>query len=83
MLAVILLAGCGKRGAPLPPLRPTPARVTGATYRMIECQMADREELARRLATRTALPTQPREIFELKTTQLKYNPIVRSNLVNL
>ena len=40
------------------------AAATGAAYRMVECVCPDREELARRLATRDALPTQPREIFD-------------------
>jgi hypothetical protein len=40
------------------------ASATGATYRMVETVCSDLAELARRLATRDALPTQPREIFD-------------------
>ena len=40
------------------------ARAAHATYGMVECLCADRGELARRLAERPALASQPREVID-------------------
>lgn len=50
------------------------AQVLGARLRMVECVCDDRTELARRLATRPALESQPREAYAPRVLEGLYVP---------
>jgi predicted kinase len=45
------------------------AAAAGAAYAMVECVCSDRPELERRLATRTALESQPRAPFDFTSVE--------------
>ena len=87
MLAAAIAAGCGKKGPPLPPLRPVPGPVTGVTARLVN----GRVEIHFTIPTTNADRTSPASVARVEVyarsvpgdspRPIKEQIVLRDNLV--